>query len=514
MKRIFSLFVCLFAYQFLCAQSTGFLRYSMYGLLEKIYPVAGNCFITTGQDGTNNARMVTKWDQNFNMIWCKTFNQLDFYSFRDMVVLHDGNYAFLTSNSQHNGCGAVVKMDPNGNVLFQKEYYFNGNFLSLFSIGVANGASDYGYVLGGGACASNNFLVKCDASGNVTWAKEYNDFTAAGVKTAFAIVPNGTGYLVASDELSGTTTDATVMRVDGNGNFMWFKQFNIPGTLEIPRRMTKLANGQLAILCTDDANNTPDVIYFLDTAATNVTYKSYSTPNDMFIRDFIDDGSANLYAVGMDYTSMTVNTRLYMKLDYSGNIVWQKYSNGTAASTLGMFHAIAKAPSGNFAIAGGLNGSGIGQTISVIDASGNGMCVDQNGSVTASVTGTLTVTPKTITATSITVSVASPSYTVGTLTLTRTLICGTVSTNDIEAAGEQLSLYPNPGNESTVNIASENGLQQANIRVLNVSGQLIKEVADCNGEQYSLDVSGLSGGLYLIEVQQGEHIARLKLIRN
>ncbi len=112
---------------------------------------------------------------------------------------------------------------------------------------------------------------------------------------------------------------------------------------------------------------------------------------------------------------------------------------------------------------------------------------------------------------------------VGTYTVTVTdKYCGvatlTVKVTDqpmgisAESATNSIILAPNPTNDQFT-IRSNEQLQQASIRILNISGKMIRKEENLNGTDFTIDVSGLSAGIYFVEVVKANTVSRVKFVK-
>ncbi|MDA3820604.1 MAG: T9SS type A sorting domain-containing protein [Candidatus Delongbacteria bacterium] len=73
------------------------------------------------------------------------------------------------------------------------------------------------------------------------------------------------------------------------------------------------------------------------------------------------------------------------------------------------------------------------------------------------------------------------------------------------------TIYPNPANQS-VNIVFDNIPEKTcDIKLYDITGKQVKSVS-VKSEQTKLDISGLSGGLYLLKINQGAYHLNQKLI--
>lgn len=75
-----------------------------------------------------------------------------------------------------------------------------------------------------------------------------------------------------------------------------------------------------------------------------------------------------------------------------------------------------------------------------------------------------------------------------------------VSTNAIEQAKFGIKLHPNP-TQNQLTISTEKPLDE--IRIYNQLGQLMWQENSISSNQFSVDVSGFSSGIYVVQVRQG-----------
>src|SRR5690554_445229 len=86
------------------------------------------------------------------------------------------------------------------------------------------------------------------------------------------------------------------------------------------------------------------------------------------------------------------------------------------------------------------------------------------------------------------------------------LFTGTVSTSDFFA--QNFSMYPNPVTD-VLNITSINGLNANEIRVMDLTGKVVKVQNNAS----SVNVADLAAGTYLIDITTNEGKATSKFIK-
>lgn len=77
---------------------------------------------------------------------------------------------------------------------------------------------------------------------------------------------------------------------------------------------------------------------------------------------------------------------------------------------------------------------------------------------------------------------------------------------------EQWQVYPNPA-ASTFTVQANHSLSNGTLRIRDLSGQLLMQQA-VDGDQLQVNVSGLTTGTYLIELEEADQTSRLRWIKN
>lgn len=246
------------------------------------------------------------------------------------------------------GCGMMLpgggdtpflfKLDPAGNCIWSKGFAISqvgttdqvksvatdaaGN---IFITGTFFGGVDFG---GGVMVASGNsdvFIVKLTPSGAFVWGKRYGDLApqqgkSIAVDQAGNVLVTGDFYskvdFGGGPMLSGGATDAYVVKLDTNGNFLWNKRFG-------------------------DAANQTSTSIAVDAAGNAVITGTLNGAADF--------GGGVLTSAGLGDVFIA-------KLDSSGNHLWSKRF-GDASDQLGT--GVATSPTGNVVVTGYLSGGAL-----------------------------------------------------------------------------------------------------------------------------------------------------------
>jgi hypothetical protein len=193
--------------------------------------------------------------------------------------------------------------DLNGNVIIVGDFVGTGDF--------DPGPGVYNLTSAGGGNI-NAYVVKLDASGNFMWAKTFGNSNTTNSCYAVKTDNSGNVYLTGRigygitdmDPGAGTFTlyatnapDVFITKLDGNGNFVWARQFDGPNNQDEGCGITLDASGNI-----------------------------YTTGNFYTVTDF-DPGPAT-------YTLASGGGAIFVsKLDPAGNFVWAKgFTGGSIAS--------------------------------------------------------------------------------------------------------------------------------------------------------------------------------------
>lgn len=216
--------------------------------LIAVHPTSDGGYIAAGYtksfgvSGTDG--WVVKLSSTGALQWSKTYGGSGTEQFWSVDVTSDGNYVVAGGTSSF-GAGRedywVLKLDTSGNVLWQKTYggpKDDGDCASFAEpecVVRVKEDPDGNLVV---ASESRSFapgvaaiwVLKLDSSGNVLWEKAFGGFDE-DTMWSFDIAPDGT-YIIPGSTISFSSDfsgDTWVIKLDKNGNVLWQKVFAIPG---------------------------------------------------------------------------------------------------------------------------------------------------------------------------------------------------------------------------------------------------------------------------------------------
>ena len=188
----------------------------------------------TESKGGEEHACVWKLDANGNLLWDKKFGGSRHDRFRGIRQISDGAYVVAgTTTSKGAGAGDVriMKLDPKGNIIWDKVYGGKGNDWA-FSLALTSddGYAVTGYTTSKGAGSMDIWVLKLDANGNLLWDKT---FGGKGRDDAFSIhQTSDKGYIVAgwTESKGAGKRNMWILKLDSNGNLLWDKVFGDKGT--------------------------------------------------------------------------------------------------------------------------------------------------------------------------------------------------------------------------------------------------------------------------------------------
>ncbi len=168
-------------------------------------------------------------------------------------------------------------------------------------------------------------IAKYSPGGNLLWSKQsYNCiFDEAN---QISVDANGNVYVTGSKIIQ--TRDIFLYKLASNGDSLWFKTFDSPGSNgEYPCGMVFDNNNNIyltgvslsanSIFVTLKYNSSGDVLW---TKTYNMLHTNYSTPNSIF-----RDTENNIYVIGRSSPNSIVRSVVILKYNNSGTELWTKY---------------------------------------------------------------------------------------------------------------------------------------------------------------------------------------------
>jgi predicted secreted protein len=270
--------------------------------------------------------------------WLKTYGGTGNDSAYALRQTSDGGYVVAGSTTSFGAGSAdawVLKLDGSGNILWQKTYGGTGDD----SARAIQQTSDGGYVVAGsttsfGAGGPDAWVLKLDDSGNVLWQKTYGGsfFESAN---AIQRTPDGGYVIIGSTTSFGVSfSDAWILKLDGIGNVLWQKRYGFGGENTINALQQTSDGGYITanIASNLSAPQAPDTAWVtrLDSGGSVVWAQLYYGVNSSRFTSMQQTPDGGFIMAGDNGNSRFSYHAWVLKLDGSGNILWQKTYGGTS----------------------------------------------------------------------------------------------------------------------------------------------------------------------------------------
>jgi hypothetical protein len=220
----------------------------------------------------NNA-IIAKTDQNGDLLWNKTlyafpnsFTNSIFLS--NIALANDGNFLVAGwSQGYSRGIGDgnpnlwLLKVDSNGNLLFDRAFSYNANVgvddQNPAAIGAVfvTATKDDGCLLTGTAGLNGfPFLVKLASNGDWRWNHSYAcGVTVRAILTSAIETPNGKFVAVGGFPFTGFEK-ALILEFDANGDLEWKQTFNSTVGFDTANSIKVTSDGEYAVIGAQNGN--------------------------------------------------------------------------------------------------------------------------------------------------------------------------------------------------------------------------------------------------------------------
>jgi len=294
--------------------------------------------------------------------WQKTYNPgLDMDRILSIERTTDSGYVlagYTASSSTDDFC--VIKINSDGTAEWQKTY--GGS--SMEQATSIQQTSDGGYIVAGWSYSfsSNSddiWILKLNSDGSVAWKAKYGEEGISDEATRI-IETSDAGYLVvghtvSSSELS-TNYDVWALKLNTDGSIAW--QEKIGGIYnDEAKSVIETSGGEYLIAgyTSSYGGSTPDFwLIKLDSSGNILWQKAYGGTSTDIAEDVRETLDGNFIVAGWTYSFVSDgdSAGLLIKVNSAGDIIWQK-TYSLPASTLGeIFNSVAVSPDGGIIAAG------------------------------------------------------------------------------------------------------------------------------------------------------------------
>ncbi|MCL4265261.1 MAG: hypothetical protein KJ069_18740 [Anaerolineae bacterium] len=358
-------------------------------------------FIAAGEShafGEEKDAWVVKLNVDGTIAWEKIFAGVGSQFFNSVQEAPDGAF-FLTGGHHSENTQTValwvVKLDEQGNVIWQKSY---GEFANN---GVIQVTDDGGLLLTSATFGPDSRVLKLNSNGEIIWQQE---LSGAGSDYVIAIYETAdNGYILGghTSSLFGPGfTDALVMKLNQDGSLAWQRTYGSAGVDLISAMQMTDTGGVILVGIIDSIGSTQGELWVIKLNNMGVLewQKSYGGPaadNGYSVQQTADGGyvvAGVTFSYGLFPSNPTDGDVWLLKLDPNGNVIWQKTYGGFGGDEVDAAYSIRVTREGNFILAGDTEsfGTGIGRRNAWV------LKLDQMGDIpNCGIIGTSTAVPVT-----------------------------------------------------------------------------------------------------------------------
>ncbi|WP_051884447.1 T9SS type A sorting domain-containing protein [Chryseobacterium luteum] len=347
------------------------------------YIISGNSNSNNGDVTGNHGGLdywIIKLDLSGNIQWQKTLGGTSHEIIFSINKTSDNGYIISGASSSYNGDVTenygdydiwIVKLNSSGNIQWQKTLGgINDDFPQQIKQ-TSNGeyivvGSSYSNV--GNHGDSDIWVVKLNSTGNIQWQKSLGG-SGKDVPDNFLQTSDG-GYIIAgtSESNDGDVIgnhggkDTWIVKLDALGSIQWNKSLGGSGEEPGSPLILQANDGGYTILTTTTSND-GDIVG--STPSTTLMVKLNNTGNIQWKNSFNNLGSNNIgefpasltqtsdngyiISINMEDTVTHIYNILVMKLDATGNIVWEKPIHENMITSV---KSLEKTTDGGFVLAG------------------------------------------------------------------------------------------------------------------------------------------------------------------
>ena len=262
--------------------------------------------------------------------WAKTYGGISSDEAFSVCQTNDGGYivaGYTYSSGAGNSDIWILKLDASGNVTWQKTYGGTLNE-SLYQCSIQQ-TREGGYIVTGyndsfDARMSDFWILKLDSSGTVTWQKEYSG-TGNDRANSMQQTTDG-GYIVAGFAYNAGNADMWILKLDNNGIISWENRYGGSGEDEAYAILQTTDGGYIVAGYTDSfgAGEADMWILKLDSGGNVVWQKTYGGTGADYARSIQQTTDGEYIVAGYGVFAGVSNEMLILKLDQSGMVTWQK----------------------------------------------------------------------------------------------------------------------------------------------------------------------------------------------
>jgi hypothetical protein len=442
--------------------------------------------------------------------WTKTYGTADDELLCSAQQTADGGYVLggtAYNYSNYNQFIYVVKTTSTGSLSWSKTYFLmkytwttsvqqtqDGGFIVSGYCDSVAGPTPYQY----------SFLMKLDASGNITWNKIYLINGYCSIQSQVKELSTGGYVMTGGCENANSTNDVMVIRTDAAGNIWWVKAFDT-GNYEFGFDIVQASNGDFVLIGETESQTTGVEMYVLriSNLGALVWSKKYNNINyGIYPRSIIADANGNFFIAGFKYSTAD-GSGFVSKIDQSGQLL------STSIYGLNVFCGFTSSDftsDGGMVMAGAISyattptDSGSLYVVKV-DGNGNSGCNQTTFAFATINQVTATTTPTVI------LSNGIAPQNIATLVGSGCMIMDGCSVGIEERENNSdAKVFPNPFSEkATIEVSGDFTNEKSEFELMDVNGNIVRDFY-FTGNTTEIQRENISSGIYFYRITSKDQI--------
>lgn len=498
-----------------------------YGTQDSTSDASGSCiqgtfdggFIATGYISNFGAGdddyYLVKADQSGNIVWAKTYGDVDADDASYVIQTSDSGYAIIGTSLSYGGTNMLlIKTDASGNMSWAKTYG-NDDAQADASASSIKQTADGGFIIAGyigdyGGGGHDVFLIKINANGSDEWTKTFGG-AGEDFATDVALTSDG-GYIITglTKSFNDPTGDIYLVKTDANGDLEWAKDYGDPGSgpfdmgnsvqqttdhgYVIAGVMQSTLWGENAILVKTDSTG---VIQWTKAYGTNNASSDASASSVQQTADggYIFTGYISNFGAGGDDFYL-------VKTNATGDTLWTKTFGSSEDDDANFVRETGNLTYLVTGVTHGFQASGLGEHLYVVKVSGSGytFCPGYNTGTTINANITFAAySTSTLQSSGGVTNTVSPSVSNGGVA---TLLCENIGIQELSGTPLAVNVYPNPFSDKatvTLNSSSPN-LQHSVFVMYDVMGKEVVSMNIPDGNFFTIERGNLPDNIYFYTI--------------
>src|SRR3972149_2953873 len=256
----------------------------------------------------------------------------------------------------------LLKMDPNGNVLWHKSYSsISGAVIGSSVVQTTDGGFIIAGTLNLGSPTSKVVLVKTDSNGNPLWSKTYGGNKSESANGVINTLDGGYAIIGTTKSFGTNFDDIYVIKTDSNGNLQWSRDIaDSPiDIIDYGKSIIQNADSSYTVcgMMANSVTSSDATLVKLSKNGSLVWVKSYGETGNDEGNSVISTSDGGYAVVGYFTNSSGDWDVLLVKTNSTGSLQWNITYGGSGYET---GRSVIQMPNGNYVVAGGTKSFGNG----------------------------------------------------------------------------------------------------------------------------------------------------------